>query len=77
MANKKYKLKNTNLLHNGKLYKLGDVIELDEKQAKKLSDILTPIASVENKANKSVSKVKSETTEKEVKNDTEVDNNGK
>lgn len=77
MASKKYKLKNTNLLHDGIVYKIGDVIELDEKQAKKLSDILTLVGPVENKTNKSSSKTKSETVEQESKNDTEVDNNGK
>ena len=77
MANKKYKVKNTNLLHNGKLYKLGDFIELDEKQAKKLSDVLTLVSTVENKTNKSSSKTKSETVEQKSKNETEVDNNGK
>ena len=43
MANKKYTVKNTNLLHNGKTYKIGEVIELDEDKGKKLEDILTPI----------------------------------
>ena len=43
MAKKKYTVKNTNLLHNGKPYKIGDVIELDEEQGKKLADILIPI----------------------------------
>ena len=43
MANKKYTVKNTNLLHNGKTYKIGDVIELDEEKGKKLVDILIPI----------------------------------
>ncbi len=43
MANKKYTVKNTNLLHNGKTYKIGDVIELDEEKGKKLADILIPI----------------------------------
>ena len=46
MANKKYKVKNTNLLHDGSIYKIGDVIELDEKQAKKLGDVLTYISDV-------------------------------
>ena len=43
MALKKYKIKNTNILHNGDLYKIGDVIELDENQAKKLQDVLTAV----------------------------------
>src|SRR5574344_2130392 len=43
MAKKKYTVKNTNLLHNGKTYKIGEVIELDEDKGKKLEDILTSI----------------------------------
>ena len=43
MAKKKYTVKNTNLLHSGTTYKIGDVIELDEKQGEKLADILIPI----------------------------------
>ena len=43
MAKKKYTVKNTNLLHSGTTYKIGDVIELDEEQGKKLVDILIPI----------------------------------
>lgn len=43
MANKKYTVKNTNLLHNKEVYKIGSVIELDEEQGKKLTDILIPI----------------------------------
>ena len=43
MATKKYKVKNTNVLHNGELYKIGDVIELDDNQAKKLQDVLTAV----------------------------------
>ena len=40
---KKYKIKNTNILHNGNLYKIGDVIELEDKQATKLQDVLTVV----------------------------------
>ena len=43
MATKRYKVKNTNILHNGDLYKIGDVIELDDNQAKKLQDVLTAV----------------------------------
>ena len=43
MALKKYKIKNTNILHDGDLYKIGDVIELDDTQAKKLQDVLTAV----------------------------------
>ena len=40
---KKYKIKNTNLYHNGNLEKIGNIIELDDKTAEKLKDVLTPI----------------------------------
>ncbi len=43
MALKKYKIKNTNILHNGDLYKIGDVIELEDNQAKKMQDVLTAV----------------------------------
>ena len=43
MAKKKYTVQNTNLLHDKKTYKIGDVIELEENQGEKLADILTPI----------------------------------
>lgn len=39
----KYKVKNTNLLHNGELKKIGDVIELTEKQAKKLGNVVVEV----------------------------------
>lgn len=39
----KYKVKNTNLLHNGDLKKIGDVIELTEKQAKKLGNVVVEV----------------------------------
>lgn len=61
MANKKYKVKNTNLLHDGKVYKIGTVLELDETQAAKLADVLTVVKTTENKT----SKPKTETTNKE------------
>lgn len=39
----KYKVKNTNLLHNGDLKKIGDVIELTKEQAKKLGDVVVEV----------------------------------
>lgn len=65
MANKKYKVKNTNLLHNGVVYKSGDTLELDEKQARKLSDFLTCIGTAETKTNKTAVKTKTETSQNE------------
>ena len=32
MSLRKYKIKNTNILHNGDLYKIGDLIELDDEE---------------------------------------------
>lgn len=39
----KYKVKHTSILHSGKLYKEGSVIELTEAQAKRLEDFVTLI----------------------------------
>lgn len=39
----KYKIKKTNILHDGKLYPEGSEIELTEEQAKKIADYLLPI----------------------------------
>lgn len=33
----KYKVKNTSILHDNSLYKEGSIVELDTKQAKKLT----------------------------------------
>lgn len=37
---KKYKVKNTSIMHNGSVAKEGDIIELSDVQAKKLSDFI-------------------------------------
>ena len=63
MATKKCKVKNTNILHNGDLYKIGDVIELDEKQATKLQDVLTVVKETST-TNKNQNKTKTENSEK-------------
>ena len=63
MATKKYKIKNTNILHNGDLYKIGDVIELDDKQATKLQDVLTVVKETTT-TNKTQNKTKTENPEK-------------
>lgn len=54
----KYKVKHTSILHNGKLYKEGSIIELDEKHAAKLEDF------VELLPNKTSAKPKTETQNK-------------
>ena len=75
----KYKLKNTNILHNGDLVKIGSVIELTDKEAKKLADILIPIKESANKdktpATKTETKTKTKTKEDETKKD-ESENGG-
>lgn len=63
MALKKYKIKNTNILHNGDLYKIGDTIELDDKQATKLQDVLTVVKETTT-TNKTQNKTKTENPEK-------------
>ena len=63
MATKKYKIKNTNILHNGDLYKIGDVIELDDKQATKLQDVLIVVKETTT-TNKTQNKTKTENPEK-------------
>ena len=73
----KYKLKNTNILHNGDLVKVGSVIELTDKEAKKLADILIPIKESTNKdktpATKTETKTKTKTKEDETKKDESAD----
>ena len=39
----KYKIKNTNLMHNGDFKKVGSIIELTEEEAKLLSEFITPV----------------------------------
>ena len=63
MALKKYKIKNTNILHNGDLYKIGDVIELNDEQATKLQDVLTVVKETTT-TNKNQNKTKTENPEK-------------
>ena len=39
----KYKVKNTNILHNGKLFKKGSIIVLEGLEAERLKDFITVI----------------------------------
>lgn len=39
----KYKVKNTNLMHNGDFKKVGSIVELTEDEAKILSEFITPV----------------------------------
>jgi len=63
VALKKYKIKNTNILHDGKLRHIGEVIELDNDQANKLQDILTVVKETTT-TNKNQNKTKTENPEK-------------
>lgn len=54
----KYRVKNTSILHNGKVHKEGSSIELTDNQAKRLEDF------VELLPNQNASKAKSETQAK-------------
>ena len=75
----KYKIKNANILHDGKVKSIGEVIELDETQAKKLTHILVPVKESTNKyktpATKTETKSKTKTKEDETKKD-ESENGG-
>lgn len=60
---KKYKLKHTNILHNGILRKPNDIIELTEAEAKKLADFveLIPEKTPKTQQNKNSKQKKTET----------------
>lgn len=66
---KKYKLKNTNLYHNGNFVKIGSVIELNDKDATKLADVLVEVKE------KSASPDNSKTATKTVKTKTDTTKN--
>lgn len=76
----KYKIKNTNILHDGKIRKEGSVVELSDEQAKKLEGFVelvkekTPTKTNE-KTNDKTTKTKTETKKTEVITEGE-DNNG-
>ena len=64
---KKYRIKNTNLYHNGHIEKIGSVIELEDDEAKKLEDVLVEVKEKTATADNSKTATKN-------KNKTEVDN---
>ena len=43
---KTYTIKNSDIMHNGKLFPEGSTINLDDKEAESLSDYLTEIKEV-------------------------------
>jgi len=73
----KYKVKNTDILHNGEKVKEGEVVELTEDEAKSLLDYLEPIQEsqeeVKKKNNKKQEAAKAETSQAE-KTDLEKNN---
>ena len=81
----KYKVKNTSILHNGKVYAEGSTLELSENQAKRLEDFvdLVPEAATKTpsqtkpQTNKTKSETKNQTKTETVKQDGKgSDNNG-
>lgn len=74
---KKYKLKHTNILHNGILRKPNDIIELTEAEAKKLADFveLIPEKTPKNQQNKNQKQKKAETDKSDESQDENQDKN--
>ena len=83
----KYKVKNTSILHNGKVYAEGSTLELSENQAKRLEDFVDLVPETATKTpsqtkpqtnkTKSETKTKTETKTETVKQDGEgSDENG-
>ena len=87
----KYKVKNTSILHNGKVYAEGSTLELSENQAKRLEDFVDLVPETATKTpsqtkpqtnktkseTKTQAKTKAETKTETVKQDGEgSDNNG-
>ncbi|MBQ3311608.1 hypothetical protein IJG72_05985 [bacterium] len=56
----KYKVKHTSIMHNGKLYKEGSVVELTDEQAQKLADFVDIV--LETKKAEATSKTAAKTT---------------
>lgn len=57
---KKYKLKHTNILHNGTLCKIGDILELTDVQAARLTDFIELVEEQKTTQNKNTNKTKSD-----------------
>lgn len=74
---KKYKLKHTNILHNGILRKPNDIIELTEAEAKKLADFveLIPEKTPKTQQNKNQKQKKAETDKSDENASQDTDEN--
>ena len=74
----KYKIKNTNILHDGKIRKAGSAVELTDEQAKKLEgfvDLVKEKAPAK-QTTETKTKTKTETKKPEVKTEGEGQNGG-
>ena len=65
----KYKIKNTNILHDGKIRKEGSVVELTDEQAKKLEGFVELVKekAPAKQTTETKTKTKTETKKPEVK----------
>lgn len=59
----KYKVKNTNLMHNGDFKKVGSIIELTEEEAKLLSEFITPVKETKTPTTTTKTLTKTKTTD--------------
>ncbi|MEE0495243.1 MAG: hypothetical protein UDK34_01855 [Cyanobacteriota bacterium] len=74
----KYKIKNTNILHDGKIRKEGSVVELTDDQAKKLEGFVELVKekAPAKQTTETKTKTKTETKKPEVKTEGEGQNGG-
>ena len=73
-----FRVKNTNILHNGVVQKEGAIIELDEKQAQKLEGFIEPVKekAPAKQTTEKTTKTKTETKKPEVKTEGKDKNGG-
>ena len=71
----KYKIKNTNILHDGKIRKEGSVVELTDEQAKKLEGFVE-LVKEKAPAKQTNEKTKTETKKPDVKTEGEGQDGG-
>jgi len=74
----KYKIKNTNILHDGKIRKEGSVVELTDEQAKKLEGFVELVKekAPAKQTTETKTKTKTETKKPEVKTEGEGNDGG-
>ena len=74
----KYKIKNTNILHDGKIRKEGSVVELTDEQAKKLEGFVELVKekAPAKQTTETKTKTKTETKKPEVKTEGDGQNGG-